>query len=434
MSEKLNGRPLEIGVIGAGTVGGGVIRELQETGEATGLRLRRVAISNPNKPREFQAPYTDKVEDIFKDPHIDAVVEVTGGKDAEEHIFRAINEGMALVTADKAVLARSARTIFDAARDKVDVGYEASVAAKIPIMDILRYFDGEEIYSISGSFNGTSQYIFTRMREDNTDYPIALEMAQGNGFAEPDPTMDVKGLDARNKMVFVASLAWNTQFDPSKVIPTGIEGVTIDDMDVAGWLGTMRRRNRKNGPGYMIQPLSIARMREDGSVEIGVSPALIKKDKDLARVRDEQNGITIETKNGKSLTLLGPGAGRDATTSAVMADLRRIRRNRERGVTDGLLTLDGGIPMSSPGNADSGWYIRMNLKDVSGSLRVFGEIFERYGLSVQHSIQDEAPEEIEIFKSDFVTLHPAKREQVMNAVRDLERTDRVNGTFVLPIW
>ncbi len=435
MSERLEGRPLEVGVIGAGTVGGGVIRELQETGEATGLRLRRVAISNPNKPREFQAPYTDNVEDIFKDPHIDAVVEVTGGIDAEEHIFRAINGDMALVTADKAVLARSARTIFDAARDKVDVGYEASVAAKIPIMDILRYFEGEEIYSISGSFNGTSEYIFTRMREDGTDYPSALEMAQAKGFAEPNPTMDVKGLDARNKIVFVASLAWKTQFDPNKVTPTGIEEVTIDDMDIAGWLGTMRRRNRKSGPGYIIQPLAIARKHDDGSVEIGVSPALIRKDRPLASIREEQNGITIETKNGSSITIQGPGAGRDATTSAIMADLRRIRRNREKGIIDDPPTLDGNAALRKSSEAKSGWYIRLNLKDVSGSLRRLGEVLETYDLSVQHSIQDEAPEEIDVFKSDFVTLHPVEREKVMSAVRDLERLDRVNGTpFVLPIW
>jgi homoserine dehydrogenase len=334
LSERLIG----IGVIGAGAVGGGVIRELQASGEASGLRLHRVAVNRPGAQREFDAPYTTDVHEVLGDPRIDVVIELMGGiEPATGYIYDAINSRKSVVTANKAVLAVSARTIFDAARSRgQDVGFEASVAGKIPIMRLLRHFQGERINSIVGILNGTSNFVLTKMIQENMSYAEALSLAQEKGFAEKDPSRDVDGDDAADKIVLLASIAHNTQFDRSKLRPTGIDIVTLEKMQDAG------------RSGYAIKPLTQAVLLENGAVEISVSPTLIESDNPLANVKYEHNGITISTRNGAPITIQGPGAGRDATTSAVMADVIRIADNLRRGTREDLPTLDGNIDMLTP--------------------------------------------------------------------------------------
>ena len=427
-----------VGLIGAGTVGGGVIRELNEHGEDQGLRLEAVLIDDPTKDREFPADYnytTDK-EEIFNKPDVDIVIELTGVRSAaSEYADRAFASEKDFITANKELMAYEAKTKFASARKMGrNMGFEATVGGKIPIMAALRYFDGEDILSIDGIPNGSTNYVFTSMFEDGLTYDEALQLAEDRKLVEPNPDRDVQGLDARDKIIFLASLAWNTQFNPEEITPQGITGVTLDDMDIASWIGTMRRRkNRKRGPGYSIKPMVVARKQDNEEIEVWVSPALVSNDNPLSKVKNEQNSLRINTRNGTPITIEGPGAGREATTSAVMADLRRLADYRRRGIIEPLPTLDGGYRLLDPNKSKGKWYLRFSLKDVTGSIRRFGEVLERHDLSIQHSIQDEDPQS-EDYKSDFVTFHPATREQVIFASEELDETGRVTGPrIVLPI-
>ena len=421
-----------VGLIGAGTVGGGVIRELNKYGEDLGLDLRAVLIDNPEKPREFEAHYTTNEDELFEEPGIDVVIELMGGTDeARRFATRAIEEDKSLITANKALLAEDAKVIFDAARARgLDVGFEASVAGIIPIGSLLRHFQGQRIKSIRGEFNGTSNYVLTRREEDQMSQEDAIKDAEAKGFAEKDSSRDIKGDDATDKIVLVASLAFNTAFDRSQIQPVGIDIVTDEDIKIAKMLGM--EAYIVNGKldfkivGYSIRSISQAVLYEDETVEISTSPTLVRKDNPLASVRNENNGITIETENGNPITIhiQGPGAGRDATTSAVMADLIRISNNRRRRVADNLPMLDGNYQLRDPKKATSKWYIRLKLKDEVGSIEVLSRILREQNLSMEHSIQGGISEH-PAFKSDYITLHEATEEQVIFASEALGKSDRV---------
>jgi homoserine dehydrogenase len=262
-------------------------------------------------------------------------VELMGGiEQATNYMLDAIDAGKSVVTANKAALAISAKTIFDAARSRgKDVGFEASVAGKIPIMALLRHFDGEEVRSITGILNGTSNFILTKMLREEMSYESALKMAQERGFAEKDPTRDVKGEDAADKIVLLASVAYNTMFNRGRIRPMGIDIVTLGEMQEAA------------KAGYSIKSIAQAVRHASGEVEITIGPKHVRLNNPLAHVANEYNGITIDTLSGDPITIQGPGAGRDATTSAVMADIRRIKRNLEEGTTDDLPTLDANVPL-----------------------------------------------------------------------------------------
>lgn len=434
MSERIDVKPIGIGLLGKGTVGNPVARELQMTGENQGLILRRILVTDPQKhlhqedntyrPEQF----TTEPDDMLDDPEIDIVVELMGGLEpAGRYDLKAIRNGKGLVTANKALLAAEGKTIFDAARaHQVDVGYEASVAGKIPIMSLLRHFDGEHISQILGIFNGTSNFILTRMFEESMTYDTAVSLAKEKGYAEKDESRDVLGEDAADKGVWVASLVYNKQFDRKMVRPTGIDIVNLQDMKIAERLGM--------GKGYAIKPLVRIMQYNGGEVEISVSPALISKDSPLSRVRNERNGIQLDTELGSSIVIDGPGAGGEATASAVLADIRRLARNRRREVVDDLPTLDANISMLDPNLASGRWYLRLNFRDREGIFEDYGRILRANHLSAQHSIQDEESDGRE-FIPDYDTLKSGQRGDVTAAMRQIEEVEMVEGTpYVLPIW
>lgn len=395
MRERIDNKPIGIGLLGKGTVGSPVARELQIAGKSQGLILRKILVTDPqkhlNREDNLYRPeqLTTEPEDILGDPEIDIVVELMGGLEpAGRYDLRAVENGKGLVTANKALLAVGGKTIFDAAREhQVDVGYEASVAGKIPIMSILRHFDGEQIHQILGILNGTSNFILTRMFEDNMAYDAAVNLAKEKGYAEKDESRDVLGEDAADKGIWLASLVYNTQFDRSRVKPTGIDIVNLQDMKIAERLGM--------GNGYAIKPLVRIMQYPGGEVEISVSPALISRDSPLSRVRNEKNVIQLDTKLGDPIVIAGPGAGGEATASAVLADLRRLARNRRRGVVDDLPTLNANVPMLDPSLAsDGGGFI-----------------------------------------PEYDTLKSGTRGDVISAIRQIEEVEMVEGVpYVLPIW
>ena len=420
--------------MGLGTVGTEVGLDLQRNRDRDGFIVERILVTDPDKhlakvgnPHQ-RHQFTVDPRDIYDNPDIDMVVELMGGTDpAENYILRAIENGKWIVTANKALLAVKAKTIFDAAiAHQVEVGYDASVAGKIPIIANLEHLDGEEILQIDGILNGTSNYILTRMDEDGMSYPDAVQEAKDRRFAEKDESRDVKGEDPADKIIVLATTAWKTAFDRSKIKPTGIDIVTPHDMRIVKRLGM--------GGGYVIKPISSARRYEDGTVGISVSPMLVRSDNRLATVRNENNGIIIYTAHGGPITADGPGAGGEATSVAVLADMRRLRDHKWHGYVKTPPALVGNIPMLDADKLRSRWYLRVNFSNREGVWEEYGRILRENHLSGQHSMRDENREG-DRFVPDYDTIDRGERGDMMRAAARLAAaTDMIAGVpYVLPI-
>ncbi|OGH07226.1 MAG: hypothetical protein A2171_02755, partial [Candidatus Levybacteria bacterium RBG_13_35_9] len=301
-----------VGMIGLGTVGGGVEKWFQQGGgETQGLELRRIAVANPDKPRDTQVPLTSDIKDVIKDPSIQIVIEVMGGIDpASGYITDALNEGKSVITANKAAIATNMPHLFEAARTRnADLAFEASVGGGIRIIHVINSFQAERIEAIKAILNGTSNYILTQMEKGLT-FDEALIQAQEKGFAESNHLSDTGGYDTRYKLTILASLGFNTWFDPEAISRRGMADISPIDLDFAAKYGV-----EEGESGYSVKLLAIAKRREDNSVELRVTPALISKDHPLSSVRDEYNAVYLEGSNAGPQMLTGKGAGREATTS-----------------------------------------------------------------------------------------------------------------------
>ncbi len=319
----VEGRPLGVVVVGAGTVGGGLIRELQATGESNGLLLRHAIIDDPNKLREFSAPYSTDWGEALRDPKVDLVVHlVPGVNPALGHAYDSIERELPFITANKALIAASAKELFDAARNRIEVRYDAAVGGEIDAFDAIR--GSEQLTRVLGIINGTTNYILTRMGE-GMDFESALAEAQRLGFAEKDHILDTGGFDTRDKLIILAAEAFNARVLQSQIQPTGITDITPEHIDLA----------KQNG--QLIKLIASAE-RDGGILKVGVSPTLVNDD-DLIAVSKVLNAIKL-IGPGVERTLVGRGAGRDATTIAVMRDILRAADNRRRGIVNPTLTLD----------------------------------------------------------------------------------------------
>src|SRR3989344_8749579 len=365
---------INVGLLGLGTVGTGVAEYLIKQEE---IKLKAVAVKNPEKKREVSVNFVDDPYKIIDDPEINIVVELVGGIDpAKNYILDSIKNGKNIVTANKALIAKHGREIFEAARKKkVSVGFEASVAGGIPIIQTLREdLSGNKIQEITGIINGTTNYILSRMSKDGMNYNDALKLAQQKGFAEADPYMDVSGEDARQKLAILASLAWNTWINPESIQLEGITEITPQDIDYA------------SNFGYAIKLLATAK-KHNYKVELRVNPALIKKSHPLASVMDEFNAIYVVGDLAGPHMYYGRGAGRNPTSSAVIADIKRISEKINKGIHDKVPNFDKKIEIST--NPSSKGYIRVDLRDVPGSLASIAQILADRKVNVKDSIQRE---------------------------------------------
>ncbi|MBI2076285.1 MAG: homoserine dehydrogenase [Candidatus Aenigmarchaeota archaeon] len=420
----MTGSPIGVGLLGLGNVGGGVAEYLHKHGDSGGLRLVGAAVKDLSKPRDTSVPYvTDDAYRVIRDPDVQILVELVGGEQALEYHMEAIEKGKSLVTANKLVIARYAPQIFEAARRKgVDVGFEASVGGGIPIVQTLREdLAGNKISVIRGIVNGTTNYILTRMGE-GMKYEDALEIAQQKGFAETDPTSDVSGEDARYKLAILSSLAWNAWINPASISCEGIPEITPQDFDYAGDVG------------YTIKLLATARTH-DGKLEVRVNPALIRGTSHpsgphpLSGVRDEFNAIYLEGDLCGPQLYYGRGAGRYPTTSAVVADIRRLARNLRTDVRDDLPTLDGHVELVQ--NPVSGGYIRASLEHVPGTAAKVFDILGRHGINVMDSLQRRTfgyeDGDGKTVIPDIITIEPTNDSFVKEAMRELATCDGVHG-------
>lgn len=316
---------INIGILGLGVVGSGFVKLLSENRDElirqTGydVTIRKIAVLNLDKPRKCSIEgftLCDNAYDVIQDPEIDIVIELIGGIDlTAKYLFAAISEGKHIITANKALIAKFGNEIFSSAQKKnVVVVFEAAVAGGLPIIKILREgLSGNKIKSIAGILNGTGNFILTKMQNDAVTFNNALKEAQHLGYAEADPSNDVKGIDTVQKLSILASIAFGMNIKYEEIHTEGIEQVSFLDLFCAKKIG------------YVIKHLAYAE-RDENKIHLHVHPSLIPSTHKLAAVDEVMNGIQIVATPIGTTFFYGAGAGGDATATAIVADLIDVIR------------------------------------------------------------------------------------------------------------
>lgn len=383
---------VRIGLLGCGTVGGGVLSLLTENADQLAdkigaqLELRRVLVRDIDKARAPQcsrALLTTKAAEVVGDPDIDVVVEVIGGSDAAyQHIRSALLAHKAVVTANKLLLATRGRELLElAVASDVDLAFEGAVGGGIPIVRTLREaFASDRVTALSGILNGTSNYVLTRMLDDGLDMQAAVSEAQRMGYAEADPTMDIGGFDAAHKLGILAMLAFGARVDAHGVTVEGIGELEPVDHRFADRFG------------YRIKPLAIAKDR-GARVELRVHPALVPAKSVLANVSGALNAVLMEGKALGPCLVYGQGAGALPTAVSVVSDVIDVSRSIVAGV-GGLMTR--GIryadrPVMPMGEVESRYYVRFSVRDEPGVMAKLAGSLGAERVSIEQMVQDGRP-------------------------------------------
>jgi homoserine dehydrogenase len=383
---------INLGLIGWGTIGAGVTKVLEQASTSLAERLgaelyiKKIADLDITTPRDVSIPkdrLTQNAEDILSDPEIQIVIELIGGiEPARQFILDAISAGKQVVTANKALLAEHGFEIFESARVKnVDVGFEASVGGGIPIIRaITEGLVSNRIKSIYGIINGTANYILTRMYEENKDFKEVLAEAQKLGYAEADPSYDIKGIDTAHKLAILSTLAFGTGVRLDQIYTEGIERISLLDLSFAAELG------------YKIKLLALAKNDQDG-LEVRVHPTMIPQDNMLASVDGVYNAIYIIGGFTGPTMFYGQGAGQLPTASAVMSDIVEIARNVMHSST-GMITPvvhkaleSNDKPIKDIRRIRTDYYLRFSAMDRPGVLSAVSGILGKHNISISSVIQ-----------------------------------------------
>jgi homoserine dehydrogenase len=379
--------PLKVGLAGLGTVGTAVIQLLEHERHKLVARCGRpievVAVSARSRGKKRAVDLkkvrwaADPVE-LAGDPGIDVLVEVIGGAGdpAKGAVETALAAGKPVVTANKALLAAHGHKLATLAeRQRVALNFEASVAGGIPIVKTLREgLNGNSFTRIYGILNGTCNYILSRMEEERISFQDCLREAQQLGYAEADPSFDVEGHDAAQKLSILASLAFGTKVDQAAVYVEGISSITLADIDAAAELG------------YRVKLLGVA-VRTDAGIEQRVHPTMVPKESAIAQVMGVTNAVTVDAAGLSPITLVGPGAGGMATASAVVSDLADIARGVRTppfGQPAARMTAVRKAPMQ---RHEGGYYIRLMARDRPGSAATIARRLAQRQISLESIVQ-----------------------------------------------
>jgi homoserine dehydrogenase len=384
----------KIGLLGLGVVGTGTAKIiLDPSGRHPLLQeisIKKVGVRSPDKPRQVQLPpetITTDLEGIVSDPEIDIVVELLGGiEPARSLILKAIAHGKHVVTANKAVIARYGDEIYEAANQaKVYVLLEAAVGGGIPIIKPLKQSLGvNRVQSIIGIVNGTTNYILTQMTNEGADFAEVLAEAQKLGYAEADPTADVDGLDAADKIAILASLGFGGRVKREDVYCEGIRQVSAVDISYADKLG------------FVIKLLAIAKGNdgeESDTLQLRVHPTLVPKTHPLANVNGVFNAILVEGEPLGQVMFYGPGAGAGPTASAVVSDIMNIvgilSSSEETATLDPLISCihQHYCKITPIADLETRFYARFLCRDVPGVIGHLGTSFGNYNVSLESVVQ-----------------------------------------------
>lgn len=421
---------IKIGLLGLGTVGTGVYRLIQahkeqlESQLGCSIKIEKILVRKIDKKREIKIDnsiLTTEAADILGNSAIDLVIEVMGSKEVSyNYIRQALEQGQTVITANKDVIADNGRELHEVAyRHQADLFYEASVAGGIPVIrGLVEGLASDKVYKLMGIVNGTTNYILTKMYDQGLAYDFALKKAQELGFAEPDPTSDVEGLDSARKMTILASLAFSMGISMDDVYIKGISGVTAEDIEAIKALG------------YTIKLIGYAGI-ENESVEVSVQPTLLPLDHSLAAVKDEYNAVSIFANAVGETMFYGPGAGSMPTAMAIVSDVIRAVKNQRLGVK-GKSYWKPNVPHKLKTAADirSKFFLRLRVKDEVGVLRDITQVFAKHQVSFESVMQTSV--EIEGQAIIVLIVHQASVNHFMRAlkeVEDLAVVDRIESYY-----
>ena len=426
--------PVNVGLLGLGTVGGGTFNVLNRNAEEITRRAGRGIRITQAAAREYDPaglPGVDAItvsDDAFAvvdNPDIDIVVELIGGYEpARELVLIAIANGKHVVTANKALIALHGNEIFAAAQEQgVMVAFEAAVAGGIPIIKALREgLSANRINWLTGIINGTGNFILTEMRDKGRDFADVLSEAQALGYAEADPTFDVEGIDAAHKLTILASIAFGIPLQFDKVYTEGISRITREDVGYA------------EAFGYRIKHLGYTR-RTDKGIEMRVHPTLIPERRLIANVDGVMNAVLVNADAVGATLYYGAGAGAEPTASAVVADIVDIARTltadpqnrvphlafQPNAITD--------IPILAMEDVETAYYLRMQVTDKPGVMADVASILGKAGISIEAILQKEPPPGVD--QASIILLTHVVQEGQMNvAIREIEALNSIHGDIM----
>ena len=427
-------KKITLGLIGFGTIGSGVVKLLRENGglieRRLGARLflKKIADLDITTPRVVPVPpelMTTDAAQIIDDPDTDIVIELMGGYEpARSFILAALANGKHVVTANKALLATYGNEVFMVAdRHDVDIRFEASIGGTIPIVKTLKEsLVGNQIDSFMAIMNGTSNYILSKMTDEEKPFDVVLKEAQALGFAEADPTFDIEGIDTAHKLAIALSLAYGKRVDIDEIYREGISGISMQDLEFAKEFG------------YRIKLLALAFSRGD-LVEARIHPTMIPVDAMLANVNSNFNAFHIIGSSSGPVFLYGQGAGMMPTASAVISDIIDIAR----GMLHGVSRL---VPYRSLGEdiiddirlipfpeIRTNYYFRFMAADKAGVLSKISGILGEMNISIASVIQKGRKKDGAV--PVVMTTHKARERDVREALARIDRLDVVHEPTVL---
>lgn len=424
----MNTKKIKVALLGVGTVGTGVYKLIQRRADVmvrtigAEMEVSKILVHNLNKQREGidASLLTDNWQEIINDPEIQIVVEVMGGiEPARTMILEALHAGKHVVTANKDLLAAYGKELLDAAEEKhCDLLFEAAVAGGIPIIRPLKQcLAGNEIDEVIGIVNGTTNYILTKMFEENMSFEEALAKATELGYAEADPTADVEGLDAGRKVAIMASIAFHSRVVFDDVYTEGITKITAEDIAYAKEFDSV------------IKLLGVAHNTE-GGIEVGVYPMLLNKEHPLASVRDSFNAVFVHGDAVDDAMFYGRGAGELPTASAVMGDIIDVARNIEYGCNGRIsCTCYRETPIKKFDEVENKFFLRMQVKNQPGVLASIATVFGSHGVSIARVVQ----KHIKGDQAELVIVTDKVREDylknALEQLRDIENIFEISSVI-----
>ncbi|MBI3813471.1 MAG: homoserine dehydrogenase [Nitrospinae bacterium] len=427
-------KSINIGLLGFGTVGTGVIKILQQNSGAierrlgAKLNLKGIADLDIETDRGVKVDKNIITKDAYKilnDPEIDIIIELIGGYEpARTFILHALKNKKHVVTANKALLSKHGSEIFEAAvKNKVDIGFEASVGGGIPIIRAMKEgFPANNIQSVYGIVNGTCNYILSKMSDEGRPFNDVLKEAQALGFAEANPSLDIEGGDSAHKITILASLAFGARVDIDKVYTEGISKITPIDINFAREFG------------YRIKLLAITK-RSGNEIEVRVHPTMVREDNPISKVNGVLNAIEVTGDMVGENMLIGKGAGSLPTGSAIVGDIIEISRNILYGGVNRvppLSFLPGYIEDAKIKNINeiiSEYYIRFSVVDKPGVLSKISGVLGNHYISISSVIQKGRGEKGGV--PLVVMTHSAKEKDIQKALSEIDKLDVVLDKSVL---
>ena len=415
----MKNKSYNVAVLGAGNIGSAVIsRLLHLDKELLDINLSKVLVKDATKERDFDKNLlTEDFNEIANDENIDLIIEVLGGVEpGKEYINTLLQKGKSVITANKDIVADCGEELIKAAqKNNTSLYFEAAVAAGIPVLKpLIESLRGEELKRVAGIINGTSNYILTAMEEGST-YEDALQNAQDLGYAEPDPTNDVEGIDAKYKAMILSLLCFGVSPSTDGVYTEGISQITKDDFDWA------KRLNKT------IKLVAQIDNSEDG-FNARVYPVLVDNKHPLAAIRGALNAVLVEGENINQLVFSGPGAGAAPTASAIIGDVLSACHQMASNQTNWY-------PLRSPKTGDkamkdvySSWFIRLSVKDEPGVLATIASLFGDNNVSIESVIQEGRGDNAEL----VLVTHEAAEEDLtssIDSIANLESVSSVTSTI-----